>query len=34
MSKLSIRVLLATALLGIPLLAQEQYTEGPCGAFF
>ena len=29
MSKLSIRVLLAAAVLAIPLLAQEQYTEGP-----
>ena len=29
MSKLSIRVLLAAAVLAIPLAAQEQYTEGP-----
>ena len=29
MSKLSVRVLLTTALLAIPLVAQEQYTEGP-----
>ena len=29
MSKLSIRLLLAAAVVAIPLLAQEQYTEGP-----